>query len=78
MSDRIVRAEDTGKTICLNFCKERDQSVAMVFGDDDGELSEPPGELYEGKEAWITGEIDSYKGAPQIVVSSPDQVEVFD
>jgi len=78
VSGRIVRANDTGKITFLNFSKDRDQFVAVVFADDYGEFSTPPAELYEGKEVWVTGEIDSYKGAPQIVLSNPDQVEVFD
>ena len=78
VSGRIVRANDTGKITFLNFSKERDQFVAVVFADDYGEFPVPPAELYDGKEVWITGEIDSYKDAPQIVVSGPSQVEVFD
>ena len=78
VSGRIVRANDTGKITFLNFSKDRDQFVAVVFADDYGGFPTPPAELYEGKEVWITGEIDSYNGAPQIVVSTPDQVEVFE
>ena len=78
VSGRIVRANDTGKITFLNFSKKRDEFVAVVFADDYGEFPAPPAELYDGEEVWITGEIDSYKGAPQIVVNSPDQVEVFD
>jgi len=78
VSGRIVRANDTGKITFLNFSKDRDQFVAVVFADDYGEFPAPPSELYDGEEVWITGEIDSYKGAPQIVVSSPNQVELFD
>ncbi len=78
VSGRIVRANDTGKITFLNFSKERDQFVAVVFADDYGKFAASPAELYEGQEVWITGEIDSYNGAPQIVVSGPEQVEVFD
>jgi len=52
--------------------------VAVVFADDYGKFPQPPADLYDGKEVWITGEIASHKGVPQIVLTSPDQVEVFD
>ena len=78
VSGRIVRAKDTGNITFLNFSKKRDEFVAVVFADDYGNFPAPPAELYDGKEVWITGEIASHKGAPQIVVTGPDQVEVFD
>ena len=74
---RIVRAHDTGNITFLNFSSERDQFVAVVFADDYAKFPQLPVDLYDGKELWITGEIASYKGAPQIVIRSPEQVEVF-
>jgi DNA/RNA endonuclease YhcR with UshA esterase domain len=78
VSGRIVRAKDTGTITFLSFSKKRDEFVAVVFADDYGNFPALPAELYDGKEVWITGEIASHKGVPQIVVNSPDQVEVFD
>ena len=78
VSGRIVRAKDTGNITFLNFSKKRDKFVAVVFADDYDNFPQPPAGLYEGKEVWITGEIASHKGVPQIIVTGPEQVEVFD
>ncbi len=75
---RIVRANDTGSITFLNFSKKKGGFVAVVFADDYDNFGDLPVRLYDGKEVWISGEITAYKGTPQIVVRSPEQVEVFE
>ncbi len=75
---RIVRTKDIGSITFLNFSQERGQFVAIVWAEDYVNFPAPPAELYAGKKVWVTGEISTYKGVPQIVVHSPEQLEVFD
>lgn len=74
---RIVDTHDTGAITFLNFSSSRDQFVAVVFAADYGNFPQPPVELYKGKKVWLTGKVTEHKGAPQIIVKSPEQIEVF-
>lgn len=75
---KIVRTEDIGALTFLNFSKRRGDFVAIVRAKDYHRFPAPPAELYRGKRVWITGKITTHKGTPQMVIHSPDQVEVFD
>ena len=74
----IVRTKDIGSITFLNFSKKRGEFVAIVRAEDYDQFPAPPAELYDGKNVWITGEISTYRGTPQMVLHSPEQVEVFD
>ncbi len=75
---RIVRTKDIGTITFLNFGKKRGDFVVVVRAKDYGNFPAPPAELYRGKKVWVTGEVSEHQGTPQIVIHSPDQVEVFD
>lgn len=77
VSGRIVRANDIGSITFLNFSKERDRFVVVVFAEDYANFPTPPAQLYEDKLLWVTGEVTEHNGVPQIVVRSPEQIEVF-
>lgn len=77
VSGRILRTYDAGSITFLNFSSERDQFVVVVFADDYANFPSPPAELYRNKSVWVTGEVTEYQGGPQIVVHSPDEIEVF-
>lgn len=74
---RIVSARDIGSITFLNFSRERDRFVVVVFAEDYAAFPAPPAELYAGKKVWVTGEIGLYQGVPQIILRSPAQIEVF-
>jgi DNA/RNA endonuclease YhcR with UshA esterase domain len=74
---RIIRTKDIGSITFLNFGKDRDDFVAVVRASDYDQFPLPPAELYKGKKVWITGEISTHKGVPQMVLHSPEQIEVF-
>lgn len=75
---RIVRTEDIGSIIFLNFSKRRGDFVAVVRAEDYEHFPAPPAQLYRGKRVWITGKVTLHKGVPQMVIHGPDQIEVFD
>ena len=75
---KIVRTRDIGTLTFLNFSKKRGDFVAIVRAEDYHRFPAPPAELYRGKRVWMTGQVTTYQGTPQMVIHSPDQVEVFD
>lgn len=74
---RIVSARDIGSITFLNFSRERDRFVVVVFAEDYAAFPAPPAELYAGKKVWVTGTIELFQGVPQIILRSPTQIEVF-
>jgi len=75
---RIVQSKDIGSMTFLDFSKQKNSFVAIVWADDYDKFSQPPARLYANKKVWITGEIVLYKGKPEIIIRDPRQVEVFD
>jgi aspartyl/asparaginyl-tRNA synthetase len=78
VAGRIIRTRDIGGITFLNFGKERGDFVVVVRAGDYDNFPAPPATLYQGKKVWVTGEISTHKGVPQMLLHSPDQVEVFD
>jgi DNA/RNA endonuclease YhcR with UshA esterase domain len=61
----------------LNFSHERKTGfVAVIFPRSVSNFSEPPAQMYQAKKVRITGRIEDFRGQPQIVVESPDQIKV--
>jgi len=48
----------------------------VIFQDDWEKWPQSPDELFYGKAVRVTGEVELYKGAPEIIVESPDQIEL--
>ena len=74
----IIVAEDKGNVIYLNFSRDykRDFKV-VIFPDDAAGFPGPPEEMYRGRTVRVTGEITEYRGAPQIIVRQPSQIEII-
>ena len=73
----IVRTYNSGKVIFLNFAEEYQGTFTVViFADDAGKFPQPPEQLFLNQYVRVVGEIGEYKGAPQIVVNEPAQIEV--
>jgi hypothetical protein len=67
-----------GEPTFLNFDRPYpDQTFTVViWGRNRGKFDVSPHRLYADKQLCVTGTVDTYKGMPQIVVESPDQIEV--
>jgi micrococcal nuclease len=50
--------------------------VAVIFSSDVKNFPFPADSFYRNKEVRITGTIQLYQGAPEIIVHSPSQIEV--
>jgi len=49
----------------------------VIFASDFPEFAMPPEFLYSGKTVHIIGIIKEYKGSPEIIVKTPDQIKVI-
>jgi DNA/RNA endonuclease YhcR with UshA esterase domain len=50
--------------------------TVLIWGSDRNKFKNPPESFFKGKRICVTGVIKSYRGKPEIVVRSPDQIIV--
>jgi aspartyl/asparaginyl-tRNA synthetase len=75
---RVVKTYNSGKAIFLNFHEDyRTYFKAVIFPDDWHKFPEPPEKLFLGKLVRVTGLVKEYKGAPEIIVEEPTQMEII-
>jgi hypothetical protein len=73
----IVRTYVSKGTVFLDFHDPyQGYFVAVIFSSDIKNFPFPPDSFYRNKEVRITGTIQLYQGAPEIIVHSPSQIEV--
>ena len=51
--------------------------TVVIWDDDRGRFSSPPEDMYAGKSIAVTGVVEIYQGRAEIIVSSPDQIQVY-
>ena len=73
----IVRTYDSGIVCFLNFHTNYSYFTAVIFASDFPEFVMPPESFYSGKRVQIIGIIKMYKGSPEIIVKTPDQIRVL-
>ena len=74
---QIVLTHRTEKACFLNFHPEWQHTfTAVIFARRFDAFPPEPEEHYRGKAVRVTGLIRYYKGKPEIVLESPDQIEV--
>lgn len=71
----VVDTYDSGKVTFLNFDEDRTFTV-VIFASDYPAFPQAPEDLYWRKQVRVTGPIVLYEGRPEIVVESPDAIEV--
>lgn len=75
----IVATRNIGTICFLNFDKSKDRSfTAIIRKANFDKFPEKPEIAYLNKNVRILGTITEYQGKPQIVVASPQQIEVLD
>lgn len=47
----------------------------LIKGDDRKKFTTPPEEAFKDKQVTITGTVVDYKGKPEIIITSPDQIK---
>lgn len=76
---KVVAANNTGKVCFLNFHRNwRRYFTVVIFASDFNRFPQPPEKLYFGREIKVYGLVREYQGKPEIIVSSPEQIEIID
>jgi len=74
---KIVQTHKTEKVCFLNFHPDwRRSFTAVIFASRFDAFPPDPQAHYRGKTVRVTGLIQDYKGRPEIILDSPDQIEV--
>jgi micrococcal nuclease len=74
----IIKTHNSGTVCFLNFHTNYDYFTAVIFASDFPGFPMPPEYFYSGKTVYIIGIIKQYKGSPEIIVKTPDQIRVLD
>lgn len=72
----IVATFDSGSVIFLNFSDNRSDFTLVVFQEDADSFPVAPDVAYRGQRVRATGEVELYRNRPEIVLRSPDQIEI--
>ena len=63
----------------MNFDKDfRTTFKVAIFADAWSLFPAPPEEYYRNKTVRVTGQIEMYQNAPEIVVDRPEQIEIVE
>jgi len=71
---RVASTKNTGRTCFLNFDPRRTFTV-VIFSRSFARFPGPPERIYRGKAVRVWGQVETYRGRPQIVVSHPQQIQ---
>jgi len=73
----VVGTYNSGQVVFLNFDEDYKNTFKIViFPDDWPKFPEPPQELFKGRLVRVTGVVQEYEGAPEIIVEEPSQIEM--
>lgn len=75
---KVVRTKDTGRVTYLNSHDPyHGHFYVAIFPGDYEKFSQPPALLFRGKCIVVQGLIELYRGTPQIVLRSPEDVRIL-
>jgi micrococcal nuclease len=75
---KIVVSNNTGKICFLNFDRNwKEHFTAVIFAGDYNKFPPNPEDHYLNRNVRVTGLIKEFKGKPEIVVKSPEQIEII-
>lgn len=79
VSGRVVDVRSFDEVTLINFYANRPPAkfTGVIRAADLGQFLPSPKELYRGKIVRIRGLVTTFKGVPQIAITSPEQVEVL-
>jgi micrococcal nuclease len=73
----IVDTYNSGIVCFLNFHTDYQYFTAVIFACDFTVFPYPPDTYYLGKNVQIIGIIKEYKGSPEIIVKTPEQIRIL-
>ena len=75
---KVVATYNSGKVVFLNFSPNYQHTFKVViFPEDWGEFQAPPEDLFHGQSVLVTGLIEEYQGAPEIIVRQSNQIQII-
>jgi len=76
---RVVDTYNSGNAVFLNFDEDyRHTFKVVIFPDAWPSFPRPPEEMYRGRLVRVRGQIKMYQGAPEIIVETPDAIEILE
>jgi endonuclease/exonuclease/phosphatase family metal-dependent hydrolase len=79
VAGEVIGVPTVGRITFINFDERRPVRFAgVIFEDNLANFPKPPAEMYAGKIVRIRGRVSVFQDQPQIVITSPEQVEVLD
>lgn len=74
----VVRTHNSGKACFLNFHPNWRQTFsAVIFARSFPAFAPKPEEFYRGKKVRVKGVVVEYEGRPEMILDSPDQIEIL-
>jgi micrococcal nuclease len=73
----IVDTFNSGRVCFLNFHTDYQYCTAVIFACDLPGFPDTPDTYYLGRKVQIIGIIKQYKGSPEIIVKTPDQIRIL-
>lgn len=74
----VVKSHNSGKAVFLNFHPNwKRYFTAVIFAGDFHKFPENPEQYYLNKRVRVTGKIKEHQGKPEIVVRSPDAIQIL-
>ena len=76
---KIVASNNTGKVCFLNFHKDwRRYFTAVIFASDFDKFPAHPEDYFLNRVVRVRGLIKEYRDKPEIILKSPNQIEILD
>lgn len=76
---QVSNTYNSGKVIFLNFDPDyRNTFKVVIFPDAWPLFPTSPDEYYQNQQIAVTGQIEMYQGAPEIIVNHPDQIRILE
>ena len=73
----IINTYNSGKVCFLNFHTDYQYCTAVIFACDFPGFPDTPDINYLGRKVHIIGIIKEYRGSPEIIVKTPDQIKIL-
>jgi endonuclease/exonuclease/phosphatase family metal-dependent hydrolase len=79
VAGKVINVKKVGRITFINFDDQRPRRFeAAIFDDNIANFPKPPAEMYDGKIINIRGRVTLFQDRPQIIITSPEQIDVLD
>jgi len=76
---QVVATYNSGKVVFLNFDEDYRQTFKIVIFPNAWPLfPQPPEDMYRGRLVRVTGQVQIYQGAPEIIIETPEAIQILE